>query len=134
MENPNQNATPVALNRLVRQVFLALDDDISDRCGIKHEWRKIDPHTKEFEIREEWEARILAALRLIEDSYALALAQHVPIAHWPDTIAAARKLMEDPDEWKRLGQPVPPAFDLPNSFIEPHAAFDPDKQHNPPKP
>lgn len=112
-EQPTSKGSSV--QRLVGQVFASLDADIADRCGIKHEWRKIDADVMDNDIRKEWEGIIGSALRLIEDSYALALAQHVPIALWPDTIGAARKLMDDPEEWKRLGQAVPTAFNLPNA-------------------
>lgn len=83
------------INMLAKQAFDELDTDILDRRGLKWEWAKIDNDVMEGEIRLEWEKIIASKIQKVEDSYALALAKHVPSKYWADTITEARKNIND---------------------------------------
>ncbi len=56
------------LREAVEKIIKELSDDISDRCGIKHEWERIDAEVMNGEIIPEWRNIIITPLKSLFQS------------------------------------------------------------------
>lgn len=52
-DDPEVGFVPVDMDQAIRGAIQAIIEDISDRRGLKHEWRQIDPDIRD-EIMQEW--------------------------------------------------------------------------------
>ena len=59
--------------KIARRIIKRLDYDISDRCGLKWEWAKIDKEVMEDELKPEWEKIIIEELSLETKTHRLAV-------------------------------------------------------------